>query len=529
FHLFQPTAWGNTAGIYLVFLPLGTVSFYLLGVWAAPRRSLVIVLPIIFFAWGVVLIDPKFMLGPVVLIAFGMALSNRRRGPWTVVLMVLMFTEAILMPETAEQVIAILVVLVLSEIVHRPQGASLWTQFERTRWAIASGAVLILAWVVFLFAEGALSGWIDYYRIFLPGHSIEGSFPLDTPNVANLYDGLFALMMVVVVCTFLWAAWKLRYRRAWTPRNWLIVATALNAAIYGEQALGRWDSGHIGFSFTIGIELLILILASVVPMAERVFARLWARIEPLDRVPTAGLRSVAHAQPVGWVGLLLLYVFVPNAVQSISHSPGNTRVALGPQLKNDPKSVGYASPGAIAPGTISDFRKIVDTYSSTKAPFFDMTNDPGWFYDLLDLKPATFFTNISQAIPENSQQILVDQLRRSRPPLVAFNDLQWNSWDGVENQVRSFAVSQYLLDNYTPVIESHYTLFMLRNDLYPSHPAAPKLSQAPVTTGLYSTQPSCQWGDSADFLQSESAGRSVSLRADATTRGRELTVAGWAY
>jgi hypothetical protein len=181
--------------------------------------------------------------------------------------------------------------------------------------------------------------------------------------------------------------------------------------------------------------------------------------------------------------------------------------------------LGYAAPKAIAPGLLADLRSVLDTYAPKEAPFFDMTNSPGYFYFMLEKRPAAPFTNISQAIPESSQQMLIGDLRKTRPRLVAFNSssIGLPEWDGVENEVRHFEVSQYVLDGWKPLLVTQGVLFLLRDDLLSHRPPVPHVSPAPVTTDLYNSQPECNWGDSANFLESDPAGRSVTVQARRVT------------
>jgi hypothetical protein len=154
----------------------------------------------------------------------------------------------------------------------------------------------------------------------------------------------------------------------------------------------------------------------------------------------------------------------------------------------------------------------------------------------MGLKPASRLTNINQAIPQNSQQMMIADLRRSRPPLVAYNvtpargaSVGLPLMDGVQTQVRSFLVSQYVLNHWTPVIDADGFLFMLRNDLLQSRPHTPQLSSKPLTKTLYDSQPGCAWGDAADYLPSTPAGASVVLHGQSTLGPDQVGVSGWSF
>ena len=158
-----------------------------------------------------------------------------------------------------------------------------------------------------------------------------------------------------------------------------------------------------------------------------------------------------------------------------------------------------------------------------------MTNSPGYFYYLLTRRPATTWTNVSLSLPERSQQAVIDDLRRSRPPLVSFNAaFGMPAWDAVPGEVRYFRISEYVLNGWTPIMSTHGVLFLLRNDLVASRPPVPKLTQRPITADLYYSQESCSWGEAANFLSSTAVGSSVTLYGRRSQRLHELSVGGWA-
>src|SRR5207302_144912 len=85
---------------------------------------------------------------------------------------------------------------------------------------------------------------------------------------------------------------------------------------------------------------------------------------------------------------------------------------------------------------------------------FDFSNDPGLYYYLLGRGPRTKYYHVSMAIPEAAQDDLIAELRSNRPKLVVFTDDRYGlpGWDGIPNMVRHYDVSQYILDNYRPLV-----------------------------------------------------------------------------
>ena len=518
FKLFGETAWGSDAGIQLVLVPIAWIGMYLLGAWALRRRSLWVIAPLVFAASHLVTMDPRFIAFPFVLLLFGKELSMRRL-PWTFALTVALFAEAVCVPEADYQVLAVLVVVVASDFVHRRAGDSLRVTFRRTVCVVITGALLMLAFMVFLASQHALGAFVDWFRIFIPGHDYEGA--LNPSSVAGSPRFMFRLMMVLVVVSVLWAAWQLRERANWTPRGWVIVAAAINAGLYGEQALGRFDVTHVIYSLTVALCLMALLAAACIPEIDAAVSARFANVRLKGRV-------VPPIAPITCCLTLLAIIGLP-VVTTIWHVGSQDTAILG-AVRTDTK-LGYSDPAAFANGLLPDLRKVLDTYGPRNAPFFDMTNAEGYFYYLLGRRPASPFVNVSMAMTEYAQELLVKQLSKSRPPLIAYNTdgIGLPAWDGVQNQVRSFIDSQYILDHWTPIIEAQGVLFLLRNDLLKHRPPVPHLSQPPVTTDLYSSAGACNWGDAANFLESQPSGRSVSLHADRLVDHREVSISGWSF
>jgi hypothetical protein len=522
FHVFQESTWGANAGLGLIFVPLTWVGMYLLAVWGARRRSLVPLGVLALAAWQQQPVDSRFIGFAPVLLLLGLALS-RRSLRWTALLTVALFAQALVVPESTFQVVAVAAVLVLSDLVHRTPRQPLRNQFRRTACFVATGALLCILWAAFLLSQHALRGFISWFVVFGPGHDAEGAvkdFQIGTFNL-----DLYRFMTIVVVATVLVGAWRIYNRRAWTVRDWVTAAAAINAGLYGEQALGRFEMPHTQYSNAVGLLLIILTAGTVVPA--------------LDGYVRAGVRRVVdHAavqrvltHSVSVVLLLLVLGSTPKIVSHIWNVAGQTRVSRKHPVYQV-AGLGYTQRNIVRPGELADLKKVLDTYAPKDAPFFDMTNAPGYFYFLFKQRPATVFTNISQAIPENSQRMLISQLRKSRPPLVAFSSVTigeptW-AWE-VQNEVRHFLVSQYVLDHYKPLLSSQGVLFLLRDDLVRSKPPVPKLAQPAKTTGLYASQATCSWGDSANFLTSPATGNSVTVQGHPEPGFQQVGVSGWSF
>jgi hypothetical protein len=126
---------------------------------------------------------------------------------------------------------------------------------------------------------------------------------------------------------------------------------------------------------------------------------------------------------------------------------------------------------------------------------FDFTNTPALFYYFLDLRSPTRYYHVSMAIRQATQRDLIDELEHSRPKLVVFSSAMYGipAWDAIENQVRTYDVSEYILRHYIPWDSSHGFMFMRR--ISARSPAV-----TPSLRHLYFQVPQCDWGYAPNFL-----------------------------
>jgi hypothetical protein len=433
------------------------------------------------------------------------------------------FVDGVLVPESSFQAIAVIVVVVGSDLVHRDPAAGWRIAARRSIAFFGTGAALALVWAVFLALNHSLGSFLQYYLIFGPGHDAAGAIPRAVK--AKLFMGFFYLTIALVVLTLATVAWRLAGRRAWSARDWVTVAAAITSGLYQEKALGRFDGGHLLQTIGVALPLWILWAATILDAADGLVVALLERLQNLRAAAPLLRRSVT-------VACLLYTMFhVQRIPELLWHVPQNDKQRVY-SLDQVPL-VGYSAPNVPDPALVSDLTKVLDTYAGHTGTLFDNTNDPGYFYYLLGRAPASAFIHVSMAEPEYAQQVLIGQLRKSRPPLVAFDSPDYYiglpQWDGPRNNVRHFDVAQYLLDGWTPVIRTHGVLFLLRNDLVKSQPAVPKLSAPPDTADPYFLDASCDWGDTPNFLDSKPAGQQLKLTVTHQGLVRIITVAGWAY
>jgi hypothetical protein len=525
FAIFGNTRWGGVAGGTVLLGPLCWVIVYLFAVWASRRNRWFLIGLVILVLSGIPdALDGRFMLVPVILILLGEMLRRRSAG-WCAAFMLVLFSQVILVPETLFLALPALLTVVAADLTHRPAGSGIWPALRRSQWCAAAGGAAIVAWCAFLAANHSLGAWIEYFKIFGPGHSAEGALP--PRHIPPRYWIEFGLGIALVLVTFWSAVARVRGGRPWSPRDWVTVAAAGFTALYGEQALGRFDMLHIDYVFTAAVPLMLLWSEQALTAADRLVRTIASGIRRDS--PLRGALATHHPATVLAMAISVVLAGpltgVPSTLTAAEFIPAREHAAseAGPTVPR----LGYVAPDALDPSLLPDLAAALDAYAGKGRPVFDMTNSPGYFYYLLDRRPASRFVHVSMAITPYSQQLLNDSLRQSRPPVVIFDSVTIGMavWDGIRNNIRHYDVSRYLLDNYRPILETHGVLLMLRNDLMARRPPLPRLIIAPVTTDLYFRSSACDWGTIPSFLSSPASGSSVQVPVTWGGRGRKTGVA----
>jgi hypothetical protein len=511
FHVFEPTMWGATAFRYIVLGPLAFTLLYLFAVWATPRSSVLPVGVVLVSATGLPLADRWIgialgflLLGEVV---------RRRSRWWTVLLAVYLFVDAVLVPEVSFQVMATIVVLVLSDLTSRPTGARRWRAVPTVVTFAVTGAILTVLFFALLAALGALTPFVDYARYFGPGHFDSGTLPL------GLTSRPFDWWVMIVIAVGVLAAWigllsRWLRRRDLTHLHWCLLACAITAAAYAEKALGRFDSGHTIQTLTATLPLLVVGLALLTTGVDR-------------RIRMSAAVRASWTQPVTCLCVLSLLLVFPGAGRAALHTPSLTQVNVDGQRV---ARVGYVEPDAVSVSMLARIRQVLDTYAGQDGTVFDFTNSLGYFYFLLGREPATPFVHVSIAVTPLAQQAVIDELKKSRPPVVIFDNTTFGlaSWDGPRAEVRHYEIAQYLLDHWTPVLAADGVLYLARNDLVGDEAPPPGLGIPESGRELFFYPPDCDWGYSANYVDSPPTGEEVDLPVRHED-GFRTQMTGWAY
>ena len=514
--VFGDTRWGVVAGGAVLLAPLTLVSLYLLAAWVT-RGSAWFLAGFGVAAIGAYILplDIRFMLVPITLIMLGETL-RRSSARWCIALAVLLFVQGVLVPETAFLALPVLACVLGYDLMHRQGGQGLGAALRRILWVVGTGVVATLALVGALLSLDALRPFIDYYLIFGPGHNEAGALPLTGTGVGRRVAAYWVLGAVAVMATLWCAAAQIGDRRQWGTQMWVALAAAGFLAFYELKALGRFDVGHIAQVFTVALPLLVIWAWTIIRSLDRFMPKSAGRWPGTWRLSAV----------IGYTGCAVLVVMSSTVWPTLQSIPIRHRVVAPEPVDR----LGYVVPGAVDTQMIDDLDVVLRTYAGPDAPVFDMTNSLGYYYYLLGREPGTRFAHVSMAIPPYAQEILIDELRESRPPVVVFDSTRIGlpSWDEIANDVRHYEVSEYILDHWVPVVRTHGNLILVREDLYRPEQPVPALHEPPVTSELWFSGRSCDWGASANFLESPPAGRRRVLPVRSLGELTVVQASGWA-
>ena len=461
--------------------------------------------------------SPRYVLVPVVLILFDMVL---RRPSWRrcwLFMSAVVFT-AIVTPEATILVVGVLVTLAGAELVHHRWGTPVLDGFPATVRSIVAGSVLTALWVAFLLANGALSGFVNYYTSTVAGHELWGALSIAWPLNGDLNSTVwFALPIALFLLTVAKVVRKLHRRSPWRSAEWTLVASSTFVPLFYQVIIDRFDPPHIDEVAAALIPFVFLWGIEGVAAADRLLARLgtrasgWISRHGARRRDTRAWSGFGGqwraATPAALAVIVGVVLWSPQPLAYLKTIPGHFHPTV-PVEAPTALPLGYTLPGSIDTTQLEDLSTVLDLYAGPSGPVVDFAEEMGVTYYLLGRVPGAPFVVISSAQTAAAQQEDIAALRRTRPPVAIFNDatFELTDYDGIWSMERDYLVSQYLLDNYRPILDVEGQIVMLRDDLVNTAPPPPTLQIAPVTTGLYfAGEPSCAWGDVPDFFDPPTA------------------------
>jgi len=509
--LLENSRWGADAGRAILLEPLAYVFLLAFMAWLF-RRSWVLVLSfgaVILGAKLLPMIGSRFMFLPLVLLLLAVALE-RRRWWLGVALGCTLAVQAIVVPETAFAVVACGLIVILHDLYHRQPGARLRDAFSLTTWCVVGGGVVIAGFVLLLLSQHALGDFLFYFSLFAPNRALAGGIRPDLPPLgiqslnrhtleilSHRRTYLFFVLSTpaALLLAFLYYCASVIRRRPLDTADWVIGAVAIFSLIYYTKFLERADLGHAMQVYAEAVPLIAFLVYRVCRYVDGNLARL--------RVGARSL-SVFGWQPAAVASLLIAALVIPGsgtlrARFAVTPDQIHPAVANAPQISR----MGYSQDG-IDFATYADVGTVLKAYLRPGDWVFDFSNEPGLYYYLLGQNPRTRYYHVSMAIPEVGQKDLIKQLERDQPKLVVFTNLSLGlpGWDGIPNMVRHYDVSQYILDNYTPLLSTDTQIFyaLASANLSSTTAAGLQLSGPAVTTNLPFLGQPCDWGYAPNFL-----------------------------
>jgi hypothetical protein len=488
FELFEESRWGFVAGNVVLVAPLYWISLYYLCVYLFRRNWLFLVGTQVAVVLGVIFEGHlRFVLLPVALLLFAALLLKPtllRAAAFTAAV----FVQAVVTPEAGLAAVALLAAVVLFDVFYHDRGRSVFANFRRTALCAASGAAFSVAWLLFLAAFGAAGDFVFVYRTFASDHELTGAFPVDWVDARFVFDAV-APVVLVVLAIWYFGVQYLR-GRGLTVADWTMGALAIFVALYYNKFLARPDL-HVYQSFAVAVPLVFYVVYRLFSLVGPGVARIWPG------------RSRQAALGATGLAFFVLVVAAPASLDDVvPDAPSRLDVTL-PRPPRVP-ALGFVPSEQADVELTRGLDAILDAYAGRDGTVFDFSNNPGLFYYLLDRQSPTRYYHVSMAIRADTQDDLVEELRRTRPRLVIYsgNATGLQSWDGIANQVRHFRVSTYLLDNYRPLAKWKGYVFMgLKSERFPPVQSySEEVKGDLLTRGLYTKTQPCDWGFAPNFF-----------------------------
>ena len=480
FASFENTRWGYFAGATMIVAPLYFISQYFLFAYLFRGNLLFLFGTQVAVVLGVIDdVHFRFVLLPIALLSLATVL-RKPSWPRAAALASVLVLQAVLTPEAAVAIPAVLIVLGAFELSSYRRERPFLVNFRRTAQVVACGA-LGLALVLAVFgALGILDDFVFFYRTFLSDHALTGGIPLRWWDDRYRVAAIAPVVTVILAIWFFAIAWRLR--RPPAIDDWVMAALALTVLLYYPKLLARTDPPHVYQVFAVTVPLLAYAVYRVVSVVGG------RRVTPVLTAVVVAVVALAAPQRIA------------DRAEALP-TQGSAQAHLDPVAPR----LGFLSPQALDVDEILDVKDVLDTYLSADDAVFDFSNNPLLFHYLLERRPSTRYFNVSMAIRRHTQADLIARLERRRPALVVFSsNLIYGlpQWDGIANQVRHYDVSEYVLDRYRPLLSVHDFLFMARNDsgLEVTSELARKLKEPPATEGLYFRTYPCDWGFAPIFL-----------------------------
>lgn len=286
--------------------------------------------------------------------------------------------------------------------------------------------------MLYLASVGALASFLDWHwHIFTVNADWNGMpFPMPPDGLSHAWQSLLSPLVSIVTMVTLTLS---LIRKQWGVRNWVVLLLLVaNLTLFNRSLVGgQVNSSQLMDGSHLASLLLLTLLLSQHPST--------AHTRPL-KILMAAVLSLALLLPTpthpstGW-----------SLLDVINRLPTKNRVEVPASwVQSDVDRVG---PLFLPPEQASSVAEIVSFLNGAES-FWDFT-DHGALYFLSDHLSPTRFYNTHHVVTGDDQRGVIADLRRKPPRYVLFRSgTGWDAISGVDRTLRSFMVSEYLLDNY---------------------------------------------------------------------------------
>ncbi len=497
--VFGNTRWGATAGEGVYVLPAFWLTIYFFAAYFSRRnRVLMLGLGVIVVSGLLQVPSPQFLIVPICLVLFARVIERSTWGRCAALTLCVVISM-ILVPEATVFEIAVLPLVVVYEICTRTGSAKISHSFTRSFRCFSVGLLSTLGWIVYLLATGSLSAFLHFYLEFSTDNALSKGLPVQWVLHTDLLSTFsFFAPMVLWLMTIGRTAAKVVRRSPWSSMDWTMVAAATMAILYFPKVVQRADAGHAAQVLDVCIPLLFLWGIELLGVLDRGLHRLAGAYASSLNPAGRAMRSTRFAATVG---AMVVVLALTTSISTVGAIPGRFH-PIAPQEPPSTPRLGYTVPGAVDTNLINDLGTIIDRYAGLHAPVMDFSNQLGIIYYALDRTPSTRYYHIDEAATAGSQRTAIDEIRHSNPPVVVFSSTVFglSVFDYMPMMVRDYAVSEYLLNHYRPLVSIESELILVRNDLARHQKPLPSLSMTAVKNDLYFNSYPCDFGESFNFF-----------------------------
>jgi hypothetical protein len=329
-----------------------------------------------------------------------------------------------------------------------------WSEFQTSGSMLLQGwksglaytAFLIISFIPFLgylikidAARPFLFTYVEMFQSFDHWSSLPFKpFILGMQDHYDFWESYLLPLLLLLTITFLrFKAYSLK----WRSEDWILVLFLLVNIIYFKRALDRSDAGHASLGSHFGWILLLLLLTEAIRARKR-YALIYLLLIPLLFIPTLTLREGKTT---------LVAQFDTFSRKNSIDVTGRVRVfesRLGRLFLSQEQA-----------HTIMQMLQFFTEKTRPGDYIWDFTNH-GAFYFLTDRLNPTRYPQVAYVVTEENQREVIRDFQLHPPRFVIFrSQTHLDEMDTVDNYLRHYLLSDYLLHHYKPFIQiNNFTL-----------------------------------------------------------------------